>query len=85
MPTIPRVGKNKGNLASAGAVVPSDTVNLPRPSQCLYIGGSGDITVMLANDVSPVLLKNVPIGKLDICVSRVYATGTLATYIVALY
>lgn len=66
-------------------IVPSDTVPLTKPITSLYVGGAGDITLVMANDllVNPVLLKAVPVGTfLNICASYIKATGTTATLMV---
>jgi hypothetical protein len=77
----------------ASAITPSDTQNVAiGPAGCyakrLYVGVSGDITLITAGDNSnnglgtPVLYKAVPVGKLDTQVRAVMATGTTATNIV---
>jgi hypothetical protein len=50
----------------------------------LYIGTSGDVTVTTVggNDVT---FANVPVGVLPIRVKRVWATGTSATGIIAIW
>lgn len=70
----------------AFAVTPDDNVDLPEISRMLYIGTGGDVTVLLADDVAPVLLKAVPTGSmLHIRAKRVLAAGTGALFIVALW
>ena len=69
---------------SATAVVPSDVIVL-RATHALYVGVSGDVAVLFANDATPVTLKSMPVGKHDIRVVKVLATGTTATNIVALF
>ena len=72
------------SVVDAAAVTPSDTVDLPFATRSLYIGGAGDLTVMPVRGSAPVLYKAVPVGtRLNISVTRIYATGTGATYIVA--
>lgn len=79
---------------SAFAVTPSDTANLPNnnPAQgltCrgLYVGVSGDVAVTPAGnaDGTSVVFKAAPVGFLPVACKRVWATGTAATNIVALY
>lgn len=75
--TAPAVG--------ATAVTPSDSVDLdPRP-RALWIGGagSGNLKVDMANG-DTVTFAGVPVGLFPIAVTRVYATGTDVTNIVAL-
>ncbi|MCX8996189.1 hypothetical protein NOF55_16790 [Rhizobiaceae bacterium BDR2-2] len=71
--------------ATAGfAVTPSDGAELAQPSRALYVGGAGDLAVTLLSGDS-VSLGAVPAGSLlPLRVSRVHATGTTATAIVAL-
>ena len=74
----------------AALVVPSDTVDLgpidggfPHASG-LYIGTAGSLKVTtISGDV--VALPNVIAGHFKLAVRRVWATGTAATGIVALY
>lgn len=66
------------------AVTPSDTVDLPFRCRALYIGVAGDVTVLAKDNSTAVLFKAVPVGVLAIRTSRVKATGTAATNIVAL-
>jgi hypothetical protein len=72
--------------SSGFAVTPSDTVDI-RPnvvSDALYIGGAGNLSVVMA-DGQTTALAGVPVGTiLPIRVTRVRATGTTATNIVAL-
>jgi hypothetical protein len=66
-----------------------DTTDLTTYAKALYIGVSGDVTIVLAGDRSTngvgVLFKAVPVGILAVQVRRILATGTTATNIVALY
>lgn len=68
----------------AYAVTPSDSVNLAVVSRGLYVGVAGDVTVEMAKVGTTILFKGVPAGAwLPLRVSRVDATGTTATNIVA--
>lgn len=81
------------------AVSPSDTAdvtnaagdNAPCYAAALYIGGTGDITVVHAGDNgnalagTPVTYKAVPVGWFPVQVRRVMNTNTTATNIVGLY
>lgn len=72
----------------ASAVTPSDTVALPDVTRFLYVGGAGDLTVIMAEDstLTPITFKAVPVGTvLPLAVSLVHATLTTATLIVAMY
>ena len=71
-------------VVDASAVTPSDTVDLPYATRSLYVGGAGDVTVMLVRASAQVTYKAVPAGtRLNISVTRVYATLTTATSILA--
>ena len=67
-------------------ITPSDTVDLPTYAKALYIGGPGDVKVILVDDAddAPFVFKNHPIGYCPAQGRRVFATGTTATDIVAL-
>lgn len=71
---------------NAAAVTTSDTVDLGYVTKNLYIGVSGDVTVIMAGGQT-VTLKSVPVGMLPqgIRVTRIKATGTTATNIIALW
>lgn len=65
------------------AVTPSDTEDLAVPSRGLWVGTQGNLKVTsLAGDV--VTLPNV-LGTLPIRVRRIWATGTQAAGIVAMW
>jgi hypothetical protein len=76
----------------AAAVTPSDTVNIPSVSGgtndegcILYIGGAGNLKVLTIGG-DEVTFTAVPVGTtLQVRVHRVFATGTTATAIVALW
>lgn len=75
----------------AKSVTPSDTVdldNVDNRGACIYVGdvsGGTDIKVTMESG-SPVTFKGVTAGSfLPILVTRVWATGTTATEILALY
>jgi hypothetical protein len=76
----------------AAAVTPSNTVDIPSVSGgtsnngcVLYVGGAGDLKVdTIGGDA--VTFVAVPAGSfIPVQVTRVYATGTTATSIVALW
>jgi hypothetical protein len=65
------------------AVTPSDSVVIPM-TRALYVGVGGNVRVTDIND--NVTYANVPSGSiLPVQVSKVFATSTTATSIVALY
>jgi hypothetical protein len=67
------------------AVAPTSTnADLTSATRALWVGGGGDLNVMLVSGAT-VLLKGVPGGSLlPLRVARVLASGTTATSIVAL-
>lgn len=77
-----------GGLASpafnAQAVTPSDSVSLATAARALYIGVTGDVTLITANGQT-VLFVAVPVGILPVVTTRVKSTGTTAQSIVALW
>ncbi|RZJ98170.1 MAG: hypothetical protein EON88_01280 [Brevundimonas sp.] len=68
----------------AEPVTPSDTVDLTTYAKALYLGSGGDLTVIPASGGSAVTLKAHAPGYAPIQVRRVLATGTTASFIVAL-
>lgn len=68
------------------AVTPADADLSRMPTRGLYVGGAGNVTVVMAGGGSAVTFTNVPAGTiLPIRVDRVNSTSTTATAIVALY
>lgn len=65
----------------AAEVVPSDTDDLPHVARALYVGGEGDVRVTTVGG-DTVTLAGLS-GQHVLMVSRVWATGTTATGIVA--
>jgi len=66
----------------AEAVVPSDTVDLTYPSRAIWVGTGGDVAAVI--DGQAIVHKNVPSGtRLDIRATRINATGTTASDMVA--
>lgn len=76
---------NPNPAEEIGAVVPADGADLPVKARALYIGVAGDVTVD-SGAVINITFKNVASGTiLPVRVTRVRATGTTATSIVALF
>lgn len=71
----------------AAAVTPADGTDLSRaPADGLWIGGAGTLKVDMANGDVGITFSGIVAGTLlPFGVTRVYATGTTATLIVALY
>jgi hypothetical protein len=84
--STPAVHTGAAATAPAGygvAVTPSDSTVLPM-TRALYVGTAGNVRVDDINDT--VTYTNVQAGSiLPVQVSRVRATGTTASNIVALY
>lgn len=72
---------------SAVAVTPSDSTDMTMTSRALYIGGAGNVAVLMDDGSgTPVVFSSVPAGTiLPIRAARVRSTGTTATNIVAIY
>jgi hypothetical protein len=88
-----RAGDDFANLSSglnspafrAAAVTPDNSTDLPSFARGLYVGGAGDVKVDTAG-ADTVTFAGVPAGSLlPVRVRRVYATGTTATSIVAVW
>ena len=72
---------------SAAVVTPSDSADLPNFSRMLYVGVGGegyDVEVTTLNG-DRVTFKNVPTGMLLVQARKVWAAGTTATDIIALW
>lgn len=74
----------------AAEVTPDNNNNIPNPSNgdnagcCLYVGGAGDVRV-LTTGYDDVTFGSFPGGFFPVQVVRVFATGTTATKIIALW
>ncbi len=68
----------------AVAVTPSDSATLSA-TRALYVGVTGDVTVVPFGGSASVLFKAHPVGYMPVRVTKVMSTGTTATNIVALY
>lgn len=68
------------------AIVASDTGDLNFVTRAVYVGGAGDIAAVGVDGGAPIVFKAVPAGViLPIRVSRINATSTTATNMVALW
>lgn len=69
------------------AITPSDTANLPGgTARGLYTGAGGAIVLRMDDSAITLTLTGVPAGQiLPLTTSRVLATGTTATGLIALY
>lgn len=83
---------NQGLLVRAAvAITPHDTNDQGldpatggSPSTGIYIGGTGNLNVILEGMSSAILFSNLPVGFHPLRVKRVMATTTTATLIRAL-
>ncbi len=74
-----------GSAEDFAAVTPSDGTDLTFRCRALFIGTAGNVSALAADGSTVVVFKNLPSGSvLPIRTSRVRATGTTATDIVAL-
>lgn len=71
--------------ANAAAVTPHDTNELTDVTTRLFIGGAGNLKVTMMSGVDVTLTGVLAGSILPLRVRRVYATGTTATNIVALW
>ena len=79
-------GTNETSSRKAVTIVPADNAALVDIPRRLYVGGAGDVNVILANDTANVVFKAVPVGSyLNIAPKTIHQTGTSATNIVAMY
>lgn len=79
---------HKSGLESPGydaqAVTPDDAADLPIASRALYVGTEGDVRLTMAGG-NAITFRAVQPGFLPLRVTRVHATGTTATDIVAVW
>lgn len=73
------------SFGNAYPVTPSDSTALTTAAAALYVGGTGTVKVLTIGGQT-VTFSGVPAGAvLPIACSQVFATGTSATLIVALW
>lgn len=91
MPQHPRFNGQLGPdtslpFAAGTAVTPSDSTDLAFTANSLYIGATGTVRVRFRDDPTAVTFAAVPAGTiLPVVVDRVFATGTSASSIIALF
>lgn len=68
----------------AFAIAPDDANDLAIPARSLYIGGSGNVTVITSNGTTVAFVGLAAGTLLPVRVNRVKSTGTTATNIVGL-
>ncbi|MEM7059828.1 MAG: hypothetical protein AAF557_19755 [Pseudomonadota bacterium] len=65
-------------------VTPSDSTDLTTHARALFVGTGGDIRVMTSGG-DTVVFRNVPAGILPVRIRRVFAVGTTAADMVAVW
>lgn len=85
MANIPQSSSGVDPAYNMRPITPSDSVDQASPMRAIYVGVAGDVVVTSAFGVD-VTFKNCPAGLiLPVRASRVKATGTTATNLVALW
>lgn len=69
----------------AGAVTPSNSVNLTRTARALYIGGAGNVALVTPSGSTVTFVGLLAGSILPVRTVRVNVTNTSATNIVAIY
>ena len=73
-------------VVDAAPVTPDDSNDLAYATRSLWVGGAGNVKLMPVKASAPVTYYGVPAGtRLMVSASRVYATGTTATNLLAEY
>jgi hypothetical protein len=89
MPAVDKYTHSFNNITDpsndAIAVTPSDNTDLSYVTKSLYIGGAGNLKVIMKSGAT-VTFNGLLVGTtLNIRASRILATGTTATNIIALF
>lgn len=89
MPATDAYANSKGLTASADhafTITPHATDALDQVTRAIYVGGAGDVEVVLRGDTAAVVFSAVPAGTLlPVRANRVVSTNTTATALVGLY
>jgi hypothetical protein len=73
-----------GPLSHAFSIAPSDSVDLSETTRALYVGGDGDLSLIMASGAA-IVLAGVSAGTvLPLRITRVMATATTATALAGL-
>ena len=71
---------------NAETVTPSDSANLSHACRKIYVGVGGDVALVMAGNAAVVTLVGVVTGTtLEVAATRVNATNTSATTMVAFF
>lgn len=77
-------GNQTTSAVDGFAITPNDGANLPDTARAIYVGGTGDVTLITPRGTS-LLFKAVPTGQYIFAyTNKVMATGTTATNLVGL-
>lgn len=83
---MPNPASTNASSGSAFAITPNNNYEYDKPTRAIYVGGAGDLTVVMAVNGKTVTFTAVPGGTvLPIAVSKVRSTDTTATAIVGLF
>ena len=83
---IDRSGQGSGEPAVFGFnISPSDVSYLPFVPRAIYVGGSGDVALMMPGGDIVLLTGTVQGSVLPVRAVKVFSTGTTATNLVGLY
>lgn len=76
-----------GTASHAVVVTKSDTTIYSPPLSALYVGGAGNVAVLLSGDTVPVTLTAPPVGTMltNMSIVQVMATNTTATLLVGFH
>lgn len=68
----------------AKVITPSDSAEVN--CSAVYVGGTGNLTVIMRDDTATTLFSTIPAGTvLEIACAKIMSTGTTATTIVGLF
>lgn len=80
------VNQNSFSAVKCFAITKNDSADLAFVTRGIYVGGSGDLAVILDADSSAVTFVGLAAGVIHpLAVKRVMSTGTTATSIVGVY
>jgi len=69
----------------AAAITPSDTASSDDPTRAIYVGGAGNLRVDMVSGGTVTFVGLMAGTVLPVQVTRIYATSTTATNLLALY
>lgn len=68
----------------AVALTKSD-VTIFDTTRAIYVGGTGDVAVIMADGQTPIVFSAVAVGIFPIQITQLLSTSTTATNVIALY